>query len=101
MTKVATRGPLPLLLRLELLDRPAGIAPGGKATAHMRDRLQPHVFRGLCRQRRAQAAGTVEDELLVRLEDRLGVGTLRVDPEFQHAAGAGEGAGDAAVALDL
>ena len=47
------------------------------------------------------AAGAVEDEFLVFLEDRLGVGALRIDPEFQHAAGAGERAGDLAVALDL
>ncbi|MEH2548845.1 hypothetical protein V1283_005490 [Bradyrhizobium sp. AZCC 2262] len=50
---------------------------------------------------RTKAAGAVEDELLVFLEDRLGVGALRIDPEFQHAAGAGECAGDLAIALDL
>src|SRR6185295_10853945 len=87
--------------RLPLLDGTAGIAPGGKAAAHMRDRLQAHVLGGLGRERRAQAAGAVEDELLVFLEDRLGIRALRIDPELQHAAGAGEGAGDAAVALDL
>src|SRR6266540_6919312 len=92
---------LPLLLRLPLLDRAAGVAPGGETAAHMRDRLQAHVLRGLGRERRAKAAGAVEDELLVFLEDRLGVGALRIDPEFQHAAGAGEGAGNLAVALDL
>jgi hypothetical protein len=43
----------------------------------------------------------VEDEFLVLLEDRLGVGALRIDPEFQHAAGARECAGNLAVALDL
>ena len=48
-----------------------------------------------------KAAGAVENELLVFLEDRLGIGALRIDPEFQHAAGAGERAGDLAVALDL
>src|SRR5260370_945476 len=37
------------LLRLDLLDRTAGIAPGREPAAHMRDRLQPHVLRGLGR----------------------------------------------------
>src|SRR5213595_432412 len=55
----------PLLLRFPLLDRPAGVAPGGKTAAHMRDRLQAHVLGGLGRERRAHAAGAVEDELLV------------------------------------
>ena len=92
---------LRFLLRLPLLDRAAGVAPGGKAAAHMGDRLQAHVLRGLGRERRTKSAGAVEDEFLVLLEDRLGVGALRIDPEFQHAAGAGEGAGNVAVALDL
>src|SRR4029453_5324320 len=56
---------------------------------------------GFGRERRTKSAGAVEDELLVFLEDRLGVGALRIDPEFQHAAGAGERAGNLAVALDL
>jgi hypothetical protein len=43
----------------------------------------------------------MEDEFLVLLEDRLGIGTCGVDPELQHAAGAGEGAGNPALALDL
>src|ERR1700678_1870291 len=60
-------------LRLELLDRTAGIAPGGEAAAHMRDRLQAHVLRGLGRQRRAHAAGAMKDEFLVFLKDRLGI----------------------------
>src|SRR4051794_27126295 len=77
---------LPLrLLRLPLLDRPAGLAPGGKAAAQMRDRLQAHVLRGFRRERRTQAARAMKDELLVALEDRLGIGALRIDPEFQHA----------------
>src|SRR5204862_1166060 len=65
-----------LLLRLPLLPGTAGVAPGGEAAAHMGDRLQPHVLCGLGGKRRAQAAGAVEDELLVLLEDRLGVGAL-------------------------
>jgi hypothetical protein len=67
----------------------------------MGDRLQAHVLRGLGRERRAKSAGAVEDEFLVLLEDRLGIGALRIDPEFQHAARAGESAGDLALAFDL
>src|SRR3984957_13339907 len=89
------------LLRLNLLDRTARIAPGGEAAAHMRDRFEPHVLRGLGRQRRAHAAGAMKDELLVALKDRLRIGARRIDPEFQHAAGAGERAGNAALTLDL
>src|SRR6185437_7180135 len=65
------------------------------------DWLQSHVLRGFRGERRAHAARAMEDEFLVLLEDRLGVGTRRVDPELEHAAGAGEGAGNLAVALDL
>src|ERR1700731_2481858 len=90
-----------LLLRLPLLHRAAGVAPGGKAASHMRDRLQSHVLPGLRRQRRAHAAGAMKDEFLNLLEDRLGIGARRIDPEFQHAAGAGERARYFAVALDL
>src|SRR6476620_2980184 len=96
-----TEGTLSLLLARPLLDWAAWIAPGGETAAHMGDRLQAHVLRGLGRERRTHAAGAVEDEFLVLLKDRLGIGALRIDPEFQHAAGAGERAGDAAVALDL
>src|SRR5512144_1376364 len=92
---------LPLLLRLPLLDRAAGVAPGGETAAHMGDRLQAHVLRGLGRECGAKSAGAVEDELLVFLEDRLGVRALRIDPEFEHAASAGERPGDLALALDL
>src|SRR6266481_3610011 len=90
-----------LLLRLDFLDWPAGIAPGREPAAHMRDRLQSHVLRGFSRQRRAHAAGAMKDELLVALKNRLGIGARRIDPEFQHAAGAGERAGNPALALDL
>src|SRR6185437_16390043 len=55
---------LPLrLLRLVLLDRSAGIAPGGETAAHMSDRLQPHVLRGFGRQHRTQSASAMKDEL--------------------------------------
>src|SRR5579859_8362 len=90
-----------LLLRLPLLHGPPGIAPGGETAAHMGDRLQAHVLRSLGREHRAQATGAMEDEFPVLLEDRLGVGARRIDPELQHAARAGEGAGDPALALDL
>src|SRR5712672_2354333 len=43
----------------------------------------------------------MEDELLVALKNRLRIGTRRIDPELQHAAGAGERAGNPALALDL
>src|SRR2546430_6163033 len=85
MTATTMGTPSPLLLRLPLLDRAAGVAPGGEAAAHMGDRLQAHVLRGLGRERRTHTAGAVEDELLVLLEDRLGIWALRSDPEFQHA----------------
>src|SRR5580704_11622041 len=88
-------------LRLDLLDRAAGIAPGGEAAADMRDRFQSHVLRGFRRQRRAHPAGAMKDELLVALKNRLRIGAGRIDPEFQHTAGAGERAGNFAVALDL
>src|ERR1700730_8234653 len=88
------------LLRLEFLDRTAGVAPGREAAGHVRDRLQAHVLRGLGGQRRTHAAGAVKDELLVALEDRLGIGARRIRSEFQHAAGARESAGNSGVALD-
>src|ERR1700726_1041249 len=89
------------LLRLEFLDRAAGVAPGGEAACDMRHRLQPHIIGSFRRQRRAHAAGAMKDELLVTLENRLGIGAGRIDPEFQHAAGAGECTGNPPVALDL
>src|SRR5438552_749768 len=56
---------LPLrLLRLDLLDRTASVAPGREAAAHMRDWLQSHVLRGFRRQRRAHATGAMKDEFL-------------------------------------
>src|ERR1700736_668817 len=55
-----TKGRLSLLLRLELLHRTAGGAPGGKAAAHVGDRLQSHVLRGFRRQCGAHAAGAMK-----------------------------------------
>src|SRR3954453_13289205 len=92
---------LALLLWLIFLHRPTGIAPRRKPAAQMRDRLQTHILSRLCGKRRAHAAGAVEDEFFVLLKDRLCVGARRIDPEFQHATGAGERTGDAAVPLDL
>ena len=59
------------------------------------------VARGRGRQRRPHAAGAEEDERLILGEDRLMIGALRVDPEFQHAARAMEGAGHLALPLEL
>src|ERR1051326_4064148 len=67
----------------------------------MRHRLEPHVLRGLRGERRAPAAVAEEDEALVLGEHRLVVRALRIEPEFQHAARAVEGAGNAAVAVEL
>src|SRR6266404_993226 len=89
------------LLRLGLLDRTAGIAPGRESAAQMRDRLQSHILRGFGRQRRAHSASAMKDEFLVALKNRLRIGAGRIDPEFQHAAGTGERTGYPAVALDL
>src|SRR5258708_35690356 len=87
------------LLRLDLLNRTAGVAPGREAATHMRDRLQSHVLRGFRRQRRAHATGAMKDEFLLLLEHWLGVGARRIDPEFEQAARAGERAGNSTVAL--
>src|SRR5690242_18870289 len=43
----------------------------------------------------------MKDELLVLLKHRLGIGARRIDPEFEHAARAGEGTGNSSLALDL
>src|SRR5262249_45044848 len=89
------------LASLRRLDRAPRLLPGGKAAGEMSDRLEPHVLRGLRRQRRAPAAVAEEKEALVRGEYRLVIRALRVDPEFQHAARAMERAGNAAVAVEL
>src|SRR6201991_5183200 len=79
----------------------AVLAATREPASHVGDRLEAHVLRSLGGQRRTHAAGAMEDELLVALKDRLGIGTGRIDPEFQHAAGAGEGAWNPPVTLDL
>ncbi len=43
----------------------------------------------------------MKDEFLLLLKNRLRIGARRIDPEFQHAAGAGERAGNSSLALDL
>src|SRR6185295_18133959 len=83
------------------LDRPARLAPGAEAAADMGDRLKPHVLGREGGQCRALAGGTEEHEAPVLGEDRLVILALRVDPEFQHAARTMEGAGNAALAVEL
>src|SRR3954462_7898855 len=89
------------LRRLQRLDRSAGILPSTEAAANMRDRLQSHMLRRLRGQRRAQAPGAEKYEALVLGKLRLVIGARRIDPEFQHAAWAMEGARDLAVALQF
>ena len=81
--------------------RTAGLFPRAEATLDMSDRFKTHSMRGLRGKRRAQAAGTEKDELLVRGKYRLVIRALRIDPEFQHAARAMKGARDAAVAMQF
>ncbi len=85
----------------DCFHRTAGLAPFLEAAADMRDLLQPHVVCRLRRQRRAPAAGAEEHEAFRLREHRLVVWARRVDPELQHAAGAVERAGNAALALQL
>ncbi len=101
MTKTENLRLSVFLLRLDLLDRAARSAPRGKAATEMRHRRKTHVLRGLGGQRRAPAGRALKYELLVFLKHRLGVGTFRIDPEFQHAARTVKRTGDAALALDL
>src|SRR5882724_13416000 len=75
-----------LLLRLDLLDRPAGLLPGAEAALDMSYRRQSHVLRRLGGKRRPPGSGAEEDELVAGLEIVLGVGALGVDPHFEHAA---------------
>jgi hypothetical protein len=80
-------------------ERSPGLFPGAEAAFNMCDILQSHILGGLRGQRGAPAAGAKKHEALRFGEDRLGVGALRVDPELQHAAGAGERARHLAFAL--
>src|SRR6185312_10179118 len=82
-------------------DGPAGLRPSRKTARDMSDRFEAHVLRRLRGQRRAQSAAAEEDELLVLRKLRLVIRACRVDPEFQHAARAMEGAGHAALALQF
>src|ERR1700688_1533652 len=86
---------------LRRLDRTAQLLPGAEAALDMGDRLEAHALGGLGSKRRAQSAGAEEHEALVLREGRLVIGALRVDPEFQHAARAMEGAGHLTVALQF
>src|SRR5262249_30028929 len=83
----ATSAPL---LRLPFLNRAARTAPCRKPAADMRNRPQAHVLRGLRGEHRTKPARAMKDELLVLLKDRLGIRARRIDPEFEHAARAGE-----------
>src|SRR5579885_152225 len=87
--------------RIRRLDRTAGLLPGAEAALDMRNRLEPHALRGLRGKRRAQAPGAEKHELLVRGEYRLVIGAWRVDPEFEHAARAMEGARHPALACQF
>src|SRR5690606_24109165 len=62
---------------------------------------ETHVLHRLGGKRRAQAAGAEEDESFAAGEDRLVVGALGVDPEFEHAARRMQRAGHAAFALQF
>src|SRR5256885_1053791 len=92
---------LRFLLRLDLFDRTAGIAPGGETAAHMRDRLQPHVLGGFRRQRRSHSSGAMKNEFFVLLKYRVGIWDCRNDPKPQYASRAGERAGNSAGVLDF
>jgi hypothetical protein len=63
--------------------------------------LQPHLLRGRGGERRAPSAGAEEHEALVLGEDRLVVGALGIDPEFEHAARAMDRAGHLSLALQF
>src|SRR5262245_36520384 len=83
------------------VDRSARRLPGAEAARDMGDRPQAHSLRRLRRQRRALARRAEEHEALVGGEDGLVIPALRIDPEFEHAARAMEGARHAAVAVEL
>ncbi len=74
-----------LFLCVARFGRAAGVFPGLVAADHVRDRLEPHVLRRFCSERRAQAPSAEEHEFLVLAELRLVVGAFGVDPEFEHA----------------
>src|ERR1019366_3930787 len=83
------------------LDRSARLFPGAEAALDMGHRLEPHMLGRLRSQRRAQASRTEEHKALVLREDRLVIGAMRVDPEFQQATRAMEGARHPALALQF
>src|ERR671932_66772 len=83
------------------LDRAAGLLPGPEPALDMRDGLQAHAGRGLGRERRAPAARAEEHEALVLGEDRLVIGAVRIDPEFEQAPRRVEGARNAPFAPEL
>src|SRR5262245_830757 len=83
------------------VDRPARDLPGAEAAGDMGDRPQAHPLRRLRRQRRALARRAEEHEALVGGEDRLVILAMRIDPELEHPARSMEGAGLAALAVEL
>src|SRR5262245_5281577 len=91
----------PGLLRTPLRHGVAGALPRGEPAVHLRDALEAHLLGRVGGQRGAPGAVAIEDELLARSEDVLGVGALRIDPELEHAARAVEGIRDHAIPLEL
>jgi len=67
----------------------------------MSDRFEAHVLKGLRCQRRSASARSEEEELFAGRKNLPMVGSLRIDPEFQHPARGMERARDAAVAIEL
>src|SRR5215510_4985647 len=79
----------------------AGFLPRREAAVHLEDGLEPHLLGDVRGEGGAPGAVTVEDEALARSEDVLVVRAVGIDPEFEHAARAVEGAGDHAFSLQL
>src|SRR3974390_1578855 len=80
---------------------PAALLPGAETALNMGHRFQPRTLGSLRGQRRAQAASTEEHVFLVLCEYGLVIGTLGVDPKFQHAARAMESARHPPLTLQL
>ena len=83
------------------LDPAAGLFPSAEATGNVRNGLEPHALRGLCRQRGAQTAGAEEHEALVLREGRFVIRAVGIDPELEHAARARKRARHPPLPLEL
>src|ERR1700728_4964332 len=81
--------------------RAARLAPGADPALDMRDRTKSHPMGRLRGERGPPAAGAKEHKALILGKNRLVIGALGIDPEFEHAARAMKGAGHAAFALEL